>query len=245
MAPTVLTRRNLLRFTGAGAALLLLEACATPAPPSPGASGGAPVQLPTYVAYQGPKPDFPPSADGIVPAAFLNYPRNPPKTVTQPVGKGDDVTAMTYTTQAPPTPVEQNAAWQAVNTALGVNMKLPLIQLADYATKLNTTIAGGQLPDLLSLGAGNGTAIQNLPDFLSSECTDLTAYVSGDAVKDYPNLANLPTYAWRNAVFNNRIYAVPCVRASITGAIMFGKGKLLDTVGGPSFESADDFLRAM
>jgi putative aldouronate transport system substrate-binding protein len=201
--------------------------------------------LPAFVAFQGAKPDFPGSADGIVPPAFMNYPHNAAKTVSQLVGKGDDVDAMMYTTQAPPTPVEQNAAWQQVNAALGVNMKLPIIQLADYNTKLNTTIAGGRLPDLLSLGVGNGSAIASLPDFLSSQCTDLTPFVSGDAVKEYPNLANLPTYAWRNAVFSNRIYAVPAVRASITGAIMFGKGKLLDTAGGVSFKNVDDFTRSM
>src|SRR5215469_10931991 len=98
---------------------------------------------------------------------------------------------------------------------------------------------------MLSLGAGNGSAIANLPDFLQSQCTDITPLVSGDAVKDFPNLANLPPYAWRNAVFNNRIYAVPSVRASISSAILFGKGTLLDTVGGTQFKDATDFLKAM
>lgn len=247
------TRRKFFELLAGGVGTaLLLEACTPAAPPSgatpaPTSISGAAarVQLPTLVPFQGAKPDFAGSADGIMPPAFLNYPRNPVRTVTQPVGKGDDVNAMMYTTQAPPTPVEQNAAWQQVNSELGVNMKLPIIQLADYNTKLNTTIAGGQLPDLLSLGTGNGSAIANLPDFLSTQCTDLTPFLAGDAVKDYSNLANLPTYAWRNAVFNSRIYAVPTVRASITGSIMFGKGKLLDTAGGVVFHSADDFKRAM
>jgi putative aldouronate transport system substrate-binding protein len=244
--PTALDRRGLLRVLVVAGGALLLEACAAPAPNAQRDSRNAqPVELPTLVPFQGAQADFPGSADGLIPAAFLNYPRNPVKTVKQPVGKGDDVTAMMYTTQAPPTPVEQNAAWQQVNSELGVNMKFPLIQLADYNTKLNTTIAGGQLPDLLSLGVGNGSAVANLPDFLSSQCTDLTTFLAGDAVKDYPNLANLPSYAWRNAVFNNRLYAVPAVRASITGAIMFGKGKLLEPVGGLSFKDASDFQRVM
>jgi putative aldouronate transport system substrate-binding protein len=248
---TAQSRRSFLRLAAGGVALsALLEACAAPAPPAggaatPAAAGGARVQLPSFVPFLGAAPDFVGSPDGILPPAFLNYPRNPPRTVTQPVGKGDDVNAMMYTTQAPPTPVEQNAAWQEVNRQLGVNMKFPLIQLADYNTKLNTTIAGGQLPDLLSLGAGNGSAVANLPDFLNSQCLDLTPFLSGDAVKDFPNLANLPTYAWRNAVFNNKLYAVPTVRASITGSIMFGKGKLLEPVGGITYKNADDFMRVM
>jgi putative aldouronate transport system substrate-binding protein len=46
-------------------------------------------------------------------------------------------------------------------------------------------------------------------------------------------------------VFNNRIYAVPSVRASISSAILFGKGKLLDGVGGINFKDSNDFLRVM
>jgi putative aldouronate transport system substrate-binding protein len=180
-----------------------------------------------------------------VPPAYLNYPRNPTRSVQQPVGNGEEITAVTYTTQAPPTPVEQNPAWQRVNQELGVKVNLPLTQLADYPTKLNTIIAGGALPDLLSLGAGNGAGIANLPEFLQSQCTDLTSLVSGDAIKAYPNLAALPPYAWRNAVFNNRVYAVPSVRASISAAILFGKGKLLDPVGGINFKDSDNFLKVL
>jgi putative aldouronate transport system substrate-binding protein len=229
-----------------GAAVALVDACGVAAPSGPsggGSSPGAPVKLPAHVAFQGAKPDFAGSPDGILPSGFLNYPRNPIRTVSQPVGRGGEINAMTYTTQAPPTPEDRNPAWQQVNQELGVSMTLPIIQLADYGTKLNTTIAGGQLPDLLSLGSGNGSAVANLPDFLNAMCMDLTSFLSGEAVKEYPNLANLPAYAWRNAVFNNRIYAVPAVRASITGSIMFGKGKLLEPAGGLTCKSADDFRR--
>jgi putative aldouronate transport system substrate-binding protein len=231
-----------------GGAASLVSACAPQAPsaskPTAAPASSARVTLPAYVPFEGPKPDIAGSADGLVPPGYFNYPLTPVKSVPQPTGKGEDVTAVCYTTQAPPTAAEQNPAWQRVNQETGFNIKLPLTQLADYPTKLNTIIAGGALPDLLSLGAGNGLGIAGLPDFLSSQCMDLTQLVSGDAIKQYPNLANLPPYAWRNAVFNNRIYAVPSVRHSISSAIMFGKGTLLDRVGGPNFKSADDFLRA-
>jgi putative aldouronate transport system substrate-binding protein len=260
LAHESLRRRGFLRLLSAGAMAgggglsLLAQACsqAVPTPragPSPGAgtpaAANAQVQLPTYLAFQGPPADLPGSPDGLIPPGYLNYPRTTPRSVAQAVTGGGEVTAVTYTTQAPPTPAEQNPAWQRVNQDLGVNVKLPLTQLADYPTKLNTTIASGALPDLLCLGSGNGLGIANLPDFLQSQCTDITPLVSGDAIKEFPNLANLPVYAWRNAIFNNRIYAVPSVRASIGGAIMFGKGKLLDGVGGIQFKDADDFLRAM
>lgn len=246
-----ISRRNFLQFVSVSAALAVLsEACSAAAPNSTSSSAATPPAsnaplLPAYVAFQGPPPDVSGSQDGLVPPAYLNYPRNPTRSVQQPVGNGEEITAVTYTTQAPPTPVEQNPAWQRVNQELGVKVNLPLTQLADYPTKLNTIIAGGALPDLLSLGAGNGAGIANLPEFLQSQCTDLTSLVSGDAIKAYPNLAALPPYAWRNAVFNNRVYAVPSVRASISAAILFGKGKLLDPVGGINFKDSDNFLKVL
>jgi len=241
---------------GVAGLALLTEACAPPAPTTPkpagtastgaAAAGGITVKLPSYIPLPGlAKPDLPGSADGIIPPAYINYPRPPLKSVAQPVGNGEEVNAMMYTTQAPPTPMENNAAWQQVNKELGVTMKLPIIQLADYPTKLNTTIASGTLPDLLSLGTGGGQAVQNLPEFLAQTCADLTPYVSGDAIKDYPNLANLPTFAWRNTVFNDKIFAVPVVRTSISASIMFAKGRVLEPVTGVSFKNADDFLRVM
>ena len=34
-------------------------------------------------------------------------------------------------------------------------------------------------------------------------------YLSGDAVKDYPNLAAIPTRAWKTTIFDAKIYGVP------------------------------------
>jgi putative aldouronate transport system substrate-binding protein len=258
-----LSRRSFIRLAGGAAGVALLsEACVPQVPNAPAGAptssaatkaagpgavtGGITVKLPTYLQLPGlAPPDLAGSADGIVPPAYFNYPRPPLKSVAKPIGNGEEVNAMMYTTQAPPTPMDNNTAWQQVNKELGVTMKLPLIQLADYTTKLNTTIASGNLPDLLSLGAGNGQAIQNLPEFLSQTCADLTQFASGDAVKEYPNLANLPSFAWRNAVFNDRIYAVPVVRTSVSAAIMFAKGRVLEPVTGVTFKNADDFLRVM
>src|ERR671939_921843 len=106
---STLSRRGFVRL-GAGAmlaaaALPLVEACVPAAPGAP-ASGGAPagggastsrVQLPAYVPFQGPKPDFPPSADGIVPAGYLTFPQSLVKSSSGPVGKsGDEVSFLSY-----------------------------------------------------------------------------------------------------------------------------------------------------
>ena len=72
---------------------------------------------------------MPGSSEGLVPPGYLKYPLNPTKFVQQPVGNGEDVSAVTYTTQAPPTPAEQNPAWQRVNQETGFNIRLPPTQL--------------------------------------------------------------------------------------------------------------------
>jgi putative aldouronate transport system substrate-binding protein len=179
---------------------------AVAAAPTSAASRG--VTLPTHIPVEGIKPDLPASADGLIDAAFVNYPANPTRTVQDTPGQGGEVNVTTWTTSAAPTPLESNALWQAVNKELGVDFKINVQPQADYATvKLPTLIAGGELPDILYLATNS--VIPQMPQFLKSKCADLTPYLSGDAVKDYPNLANFPALSWKQVIYNNAIYGVP------------------------------------
>jgi putative aldouronate transport system substrate-binding protein len=166
------------------------------------------VQLPTRVPHTTIKPDLPGSDDGLIDSAFVNYPANPVKSVTDTPGRGGDVTVTTWTTSAAPTPMESNALWQAVNKELGVNLAINVQAQADYATvKLPTLIAGNELPDILYIATN--AVIPQYPAFLRAKMADLTPYLSGDAIKEYPNLAAFPTLTWRHMIFNNAIYGVP------------------------------------
>ena len=53
-----------------------------------------------------------------------------------------------------------------------------------------------------------------MPQFLQSQAADLTPYLAGDAAKDYPNLAAIPTPAWKNAgsAYQGKLYLVPLHR---------------------------------
>jgi len=166
------------------------------------------VQLPTRVPLTSIKPDLPGSDDGLIDPAFNNYPANPIKTVPNTPGSGGNVTVTTWTTSAAPTPLESNALWQAVNKELGVTLQINVQPQADYATvKLPTIISGNELPDILYIATN--AVIPGLPAFLRSKMADLTPYLSGDAIKEYPNLATFPTLTWQHMVFNNGIYGVP------------------------------------
>ncbi len=243
-------------MVGAGAVgASLLEACAPSAPSAPSgpaaaptASGGGAAKPPTYVPFQGPKPDLPGSEQGLDPA-FFKFPSDLVQTVTTPPGDGSTVTALTYLTLAPPPPIEQNAAWQNVNKLLNVTLQMDQTSAADYPAKVNTVISGNDLPDFIYNPTNNVPwgVIPSLPAFLQSKCQDLSSFLSGDGIKDYPNLAHYTNYTWRSGFVSNKIYAIPIARPPIGTEIMYRKD-LVDKAG-VSFDkapkNADDFKRIL
>ncbi len=246
------SRRTFLLATGA----TLLAACAPAAPPSSPTTGAAPgpaqastagaaAQLPTYVPFQGPKPDFPSSPDGVVPAGYLTFPKNLAKSVQGPVGKsaGDAVSFLTYSINPSPAGVDQNPAWQQVNNDLGLDLQFTYTALQDYNVKLNTVISSGQLPDIFTMNV-LGVQIPSEAEFFQSQCADLTPYVSGDAIKAFPNLANLPQTAWRNCMFGGKFYALPRV-VNAVGSTMLVQQNALDEAGIKAINSKDDFANAV
>ncbi|HUZ76516.1 MAG TPA: extracellular solute-binding protein [Chloroflexota bacterium] len=218
------------------------SAAASTSPASSAASsataGGA-LKMPTYVPFQGPTPDIAGNTSGLPPAYFA-YPKAPVKSVASPPGKSDDVSILTFTIGAPPPAMDQNSAWQEVNKEVGAKLNINAVGAPDYLTKLTTIVAGGNLPDLFYVSV-IGTSLQNMPQFLESQCADLTPYLAGDAVKAYPNLANFPSFRWPYGVFNNKILAVPA--ADATGQSFYAQGKALDAVGVTSIKDKTDFLK--
>jgi len=188
------SRRGFLLTIAGGAALPLLGACgvvtpaAPTAPPAGAPAAAKPTSLyPTFAAFTGgAKPDFP-SAGPLYQDGFINYPKNPQKVVTTPPGAGGKV--MCYTNNsapAPPTPFDQNQAWQTTNKELNADVQFTIISQADYPTKLQTVMAGNDLPDVMLIPGGGaaGTTIQNLSQFLAAQAADLTPFLGGDAAKD-------------------------------------------------------------
>jgi putative aldouronate transport system substrate-binding protein len=166
------------------------------------------VRLPTYIPYSGATPDVAGSADGMVEPGYKAYPKTRAKSVQSPPGDGSDINIMTYTSTAIPVAMDSNPGWQEVNRQVGSTLKVNITPFADYfGSKLQTTIAGGELPDLFFIIADPGITL--VPEFFNARVADLTPYLSGDAVKDYPNLAAIPTRAWKTTVYDAKIYGVP------------------------------------
>ena len=136
----------------------------------------------------------------------------------------------------PPSP-DKNPWWKGLNERMGVELSMTMVPNADYAQKYATTIAGSDLPDLMQM-----QVVQNFPQLLESKFTNLSEYLSGDAILDYPNLANIPTFTWKSSIYNGAIYGVPIPRGK-PGHYMFIREDLFDNVdASKNPQSYDEFL---
>jgi len=193
------------------AALPVLSACGLASRPSAGTpaatTGSGKAKIPAYIPVQdGPQPDLAARADGVD-AGYFKVPQTLFKSVKQAPGKGEDVTLMTNLIQGAVVALDQNSAWQAVNADMGLTVRQRLYGSGDYRNGLATTIAGGDLPDTIYNSPQK--YIPNLPSFLQAQCADLSPYIAGDAVKDYPNLANIPSPCWAETIVSGAVYGVP------------------------------------
>lgn len=173
--------------------------------------------LPNYIpANLLAKPDYD-AHDPRVTLGWDNYPKNPPKSWNKPApGTGSTVRAFAVDYYPPPTPYDQNPTWQAVNKALNADFQMTQVGSTDYALRMATMMAGNDMPDIIHLyrGITGDFAPPGTAEFVKAKCQDLTQFLAGDAIKDYPNLAAIPTYAWTNSacVIDGALYSWPIHR---------------------------------
>lgn len=242
---TPFSRRTLIiggaGLAAAAAGIGTLAGCSSGGTPSNNASANNNVGLPTYVPYEGAKPDLPASEDGVE-AGFYAYPADRPKSVATKPGDGNQkVTGMANIYVPAPAGPGKNAWWAGLNERLGVDLDMFMVPYADYSAKFATTIAADDLPDMVQM-----QVVENYPSLLEKRFTVLDEFLSGDAINDYPNLANIPTFTWKSAVYNGHIYGVPIPRGRVGGfdfirPDIFAQHKVeTDITGG-----WDEFLESM
>jgi putative aldouronate transport system substrate-binding protein len=213
-------------------------AVAPTAVPTPAAAARA--GLPAYVPTTGgPKADLAASDAGLQ-AGYFSYPKDLVKTVPTPPGLGGDVTAIVQTSTAPPTPLDQNAAWQEINKQLNANMKMQPVSSTDYRARVAVVIAGNDVPDLFFIS--HTLTATGIPQFLKAAYTDLTPFVAGDAIKEYPNLAAFPTPAWKQTLVDGGLYGVPVIRPAFQNVPFINQSRF-DAIGVSQPRTDDDFKR--
>jgi putative aldouronate transport system substrate-binding protein len=181
-------------------------------------------ELPTFTEVGGVQPDLTSEHPGGS-HGYFSYPADPPPPAAPPLS-GGTVSALTYTFDPVAPGLGENPLWQRVNQELGAQLDITYAPSADYPQRFATTIAGGDLPDLVTIKG----SVQQLPALLKSQFADLSEHLAGDAIADYPHLAGLATESWRETLVEGSIWGVPIARPPI-GAAMFVRKDLLDKLG--------------
>ena len=245
---TAVDRRSFLRMIAAGAAVVsvpsLLTGCSTSSPNGAATGGGAGAGaigdvIPKYIPVEFVKPDFP-SVKGSVPG-YVTLPKKLVQSVAKAPGSGATFKAMTPLWGTIPSS-KGNKYYEAVNGLLGSTIEFQITDGNTYGDKLATVLASAKdVPDWVCIPTWN------LPPRFGSEIVgnvfqDLTPYLAGDKVKEYPNLANIPSDAWKFCVFNGKLYGLPFPGGILNDAIFYRKD-LIERMGiTVDVKSGDDLL---
>ncbi|MEU0726277.1 extracellular solute-binding protein [Streptomyces sp. NPDC006140] len=194
--------------------------------------------LPAYVASNVATPDIP-SKNGspvgftkAIPAAELKT------SVPQKLGSGGRLTIMAPYWGTPPK--GSNPYYTAMNKAIGVDITWQNQDGATYDQKLGAILASSDIPDAVVVPDWNLTG--RIPSAINAKFADLGPYLSGDKVKDYPNLAAVPTDAWQRGIFGGQLRAIPMPNSRVTSMATMYRKDLFAKKGYSLPKSPDEFL---
>jgi putative aldouronate transport system substrate-binding protein len=162
--------------------------------------------LPTYIPVtKGPKPDL--AGNGVVQPVYYNSPAQNElyTSVTGTIGDGGTTSGFVVTYDAPPP--ANNTYLQYIGKQANAKFDLTFVPGDSFAEKFATMIAGNSLPQMVEFLTF--AMPPRYPQILASRFQDLSEYLSGDRIKEYPNLANIPSLSWVSARINGKIYGVP------------------------------------
>jgi len=246
-----LNRRNFLSAAVSAAGLVamgpLLSACGGGAAQQVGGNSeaGLKAALPAYVPNTAIKADIASVAGGpdvLTTPGFLSYPSNPLATVSGVPGKGGAYSAVTPLWGT--IPPADSSFYQAMNKALGVNFTMKPADGNNYNTIIPTMTAAKRLPDWIQLPSWWNPNF-NTGGLVGTQLADLTPYLSGDKIKKYPNLAAIPTGAWRAGAWGDKLYGIPCFSSSFAIAgTTFYRRDILEAKGitADQVKSTDDLM---
>ncbi|NEB09632.1 extracellular solute-binding protein [Streptomyces coelicoflavus] len=194
--------------------------------------------LPAYVASNVVTPDIPSkngSAVGFTGKLDLAGLKT---SVPKKLGKGGEVTVMSPFWGSPPK--EDNAYYTSMNDLIGVDVVWQNQDGNTYDQKLGAVLASSEVPDVVVVPGWNMTG--KIPSAIIGKFADLGPYLSGDAVKEYPNLAAIPTDAWQRSIFGGKLRGLPMPSSYVTGIVPFYRQDVFEKEGYEVPRSCDEFM---
>ncbi|GGL97669.1 lipoprotein [Streptomyces fumigatiscleroticus] len=194
--------------------------------------------LPAYVASNVVTPDIP-SKNGSAVGFTSKLDLAGLKTsVPEKLGKGGKVTVMSPFWGSPPK--ADNAYYKAMNDLIGVDVVWQNQDGNTYDQKLGAVLASSDVPDVVVVPGWNMTG--KIPSAIIGKFADLGPYLSGDAVKDYPNLAAIPTDAWQRSIFGGKLRGLPMPSSYVPNNVPFYRQDIFEKEGYEVPTSCDEFL---
>ncbi|MFH9733535.1 extracellular solute-binding protein [Streptomyces sp. NPDC017260] len=194
--------------------------------------------LPAYVASNVVTPDIP-SKNGSAVGFTSKLDLAGLKTsVPKKLGKGGKVTVMSPFWGSPPK--EDNAYYKAMNDLIGVDVVWQNQDGNTYDQKLGAVLASSEVPDVVVVPGWNMTG--RIPSAIISKFADLGPYLSGDAVKDFPNLAAIPTDAWQRSIFGGKLRGLPMPSSYVSGIVPLYRQDIFEKEGYEVPRSCDEFM---
>ncbi|MEU9522138.1 extracellular solute-binding protein [Streptomyces sp. NPDC048224] len=194
--------------------------------------------LPAYVASNVVTPDIPSkngSAVGFTGKLDLAGLKT---SVPEKLGKGGKVTVMSPFWGSPPK--EGNAYYKAMNDLIGVDVVWQNQDGNTYDQKLGAVLASSEVPDVVVVPGWNMTG--KIPSAIIGKFADLGPYLSGDAVKEYPNLAAIPTDAWQRSIFGGKLRGLPMPSSYVSGILPLYRQDVFEKEGYEVPRSCDEFM---
>ncbi|MFI8307905.1 extracellular solute-binding protein [Streptomyces sp. NPDC085927] len=194
--------------------------------------------LPTYVASNVVTPDIPSKNGSAVGFTGKLDLADLKTSVPEKLGKGNEVTVMSPFWGSPPK--DGNAYYRTMNDLIGVDVVWQNQDGNTYDQKLGAVLASSDVPDVVVVPGWNMTG--KIPSAIIGKFTDLGPYLSGDAVKDYPNLAAIPTDAWQRSIFGGRLRGLPMPSSYVTGIVPLYRQDIFEKEGYEVPRSCDEFM---
>ncbi|NUT28744.1 MAG: extracellular solute-binding protein [Streptomyces sp.] len=194
--------------------------------------------LPAYVAGNVVTPDIPAkngSAIGFTGKLDLATLKT---SVEKKLGKGGKVTIMSPFWGTPPK--SDNAYYKSMNDLIGVDVRWQNQDGNTYDQKLGAVLASSDIPDVVVVPGWNMGG--KIPSAILSKFADLGPYLSGDAVKEYPNLAAIPTDAWRRSIFGGKLRGLPQPAPWAPSIVPLYRQDIFEKEGYEVPKSCDEFM---
>ncbi|MFJ8533841.1 extracellular solute-binding protein [Streptomyces sp. NPDC093591] len=194
--------------------------------------------LPTYVASTAAQPDLPSkngSAAGYTGKVDLAALAT---SVPDKLGTGAPFKIMSPFWGAPPKP--GNAYYTALDAAAGTKVTWQNQDGNTYGEKLGAVLASSSIPDMVVVPSWELGG--KIPNAVTAKFMDLGLYLAGDKVKKYPNLAAIPSDAWRMSIFGGALRGIPISAAPASFIVPYYRKDIFDEKGWSVPKSPDEFL---